>query len=237
MNSEPAGLANVLGIALHNIKLLEEALTHRSYLNEHPSDGAQSNERLEFLGDAVLDLVVTEHLFKTFPSYQEGHMTSIYAELVNASLLARTAHALSLDLYLRVSKGTAKENGKSKDMLLADAMEAVLGAIYLDQGYKAVQSVVMKHIIAPNISRIMKSARMVGGHLYFDAKSPLQALTQEKMKVTPSYRTLEESGPEHMKTFRSGVFMGEELIGEGTGSSKQESEEAAAQNALTRFIR
>jgi len=235
MTDEFLTLEKEIGVSFRNRRFLEEALTHRSYLNEHPLGGFQSNERLEFLGDAVLDLVVSEHLFKNFLIYQEGQMTSIYAELVNASLLARTAHSLGLYKYLRVSKGEAKENGKSKDMLSADAMEAVLGAVYLDQGYKAVQSIVMRHIIAPNLPSIMKSARVVGGHLYFGAKSPLQTLVQEKMKITPVYKILEEEGPEHMKTFKSGVFVQDELLGEGTGSSKQESEEAAAKDALQKL--
>lgn len=235
MTGDISILAKALGVTFRNVGLLEEALTHRSYLNEHPADSAQSNERLEFLGDAVLDLVVTEYLFKTFPLYQEGQMTSIYAELVNSSLLAKSAHSLGLSQYLRVSKGESRENGKSKDMLLADAMEAVLGAVYLDCGYKAAQSAVMQYIISPNLSQIMKSARVMGGHLYFDAKSALQTMAQEKMKVTPVYKTLEESGPEHMKTFKSGVFIGENLIGEGAGTSKQESEEQAAHHALLKL--
>jgi len=235
MTNDISTLAEALGVAFRNVRLLEEALTHRSYLNEHPEDGAQSNERLEFLGDAVLDLVITEHLFKTFPLYQEGQMTSIYSELVNASVLAKSAHSLNLSQYLRMSKGESRGNGKSRDVLLADAMEAVLGAVYLDQGYKSAQNVVMRYIISPNLSKIMKSARVMGGHLYFDAKSSLQTMMQERMKVTPAYRTLEESGPEHMKMFRSGVFIGENLVGEGTGSSKQESEEAAAHHALVKL--
>lgn len=212
-------------ITFKNKDLLKEALTHRSYLNENPSETLSHNERLEFLGDAVLELIVTENLFQKHPKSAEGFLTSLRAALVNYQMLARVARQIDLENYLLLSRGESKDTGKAREVILANAFEALIGAIYLDQGYNATGDFIIRFMF-PFLETIIKEG------LYKDAKSFLQEIAQEKFKVTPSYRVLEESGPDHQKIFRIGVYFGDELKAEGNGSSKQEAEISAAKTAL-----
>ncbi len=216
--------ARKLGIKFRNLKLLEEALTHRSFLNEHRNEVLSHNERLEFLGDAVLELVVTDFLFKNYDN-PEGELTAWRAALVNGEMLADISKKIGVESYLRMSKGEAKDTGKARRYILANAMEAIIGAIYLDQGYKVAENFISKNIIS-NIDRILQEK------LYIDPKSHFQEEAQKHAQITPSYKVLSEEGPDHDKKFVMGVFLGEELVGEGEGLSKQEAQREAARNAL-----
>lgn len=221
-------LQEKIDIKFKNQDLLKEALTHRSYLNENTSWHLPHNERLEFLGDAVLELIVTEDLFGRYPKEQEGQLTSLRAALVNYQMLARTAKEIGLENHIMLSRGEAKDSGKAREVILANAMEALIGAIYLDQGYDAVSKFIERFLM-PHLEEVIKAG------LYKDAKSQLQEIIQERLKLTPSYRVLEESGPDHHKTFRVGVYSGNDLIAEGQGASKQEAETDAAKNALNKL--
>lgn len=206
--------------------LLQEALTHRSYLNENKS-AKSHNERLEFLGDAVLELVVTEFLFAQYPDKQEGELTSIRAALVNTNSLAETAQKLSLDDHLMLSRGEAKDRGRARLVILANAFEALTGAIYLDGGYEKAREFLTENIIS-------KTEEIVARSLWQDPKSVLQEKAQENMSKTPVYKTLSEVGPDHAKTFTVGVYVGDKLLSRGTGMSKQEAETEAAKAALSK---
>ncbi len=218
-------LEKQLKITFKNKAALQEALTHRSYLNENPRWETSHNERLEYLGDAVLELVVTTYLFKTFPQKQEGDMTSIRAALVNHIMLSKVAGELGLEPFILLSRGEARENGRAKEAILANAVEALIGALYLDQGYEKAEKFINAHILC-HLNEVLEK------ELFIDAKSELQEIIQEKMKTTPTYRVLEEKGPDHEKEFIAGVFFGSEKIAEGEGFSKQDAERAAAANAL-----
>jgi ribonuclease III len=224
MVSDLSKLEKKLGLNFKSKELLQESLTHRSYLNEYPSAGAQ-NERLEFLGDAVLELIVSVYLFRNYPDEQEGRLTSLRAALVNYQTLSRVAKEIGLENFLRLSKGEAKDVGRARDVILANAIEALIGAIYLDAGYENAEDFIKKVVIV-HLDEIIE------GELYRDPKSTLQELVQEKIKVTPIYRVLSESGPDHSKEFIVGVFFGEEQKAEGKGASKQEAEMEAAKAAL-----
>ncbi len=220
-------LEKKIGIVFKNKKLLKEALTHRSYLNENPSaDSGRDNERLEFLGDSVLELITSEFLFKTYPDQPEGQLTVLRASLINYQTLAKVARGIDLENYLLLSKGETKDLGKARETILADALEALLAAIYLDQGYPASQNFVRKFLL-PLLDEIIEKK------LFRDSKSVLQEIAQEKFKLTPTYKVLEESGPDHQKIFRVGVYFGENLIAQGHGSFKQEAEISAANKALS----
>ena len=224
-----SSLEKKTGHQFKNINLLKEALTHRSYLNENPSWGkdflSSHNERLEFLGDAVLELIVTEVLFEDYPNSAEGELTSIRSALVNYQMLADVSREIILSDYILLSRGEAKDTGKARDVILANAFESLIGAIYLDGGYEAagkfINSFVMKRV-----------AEVMEKELYRDPKSFLQEIIQEKMKITPTYDVISEKGPDHAKVFRVGVYFGDQLITEGEGLSKQEAEVEAAKNAL-----
>ncbi len=216
--------AKTLGLSFKNLDLLVEALTHRSYLNENKGVPAH-NERLEFLGDAVLELAATRFLFERFPNKPEGELTAYRAALVNTISLAESAKLLGLNDMLRLSKGEAKDTGRARDIILANSYEAVLGALYLDQGYDAAEAFVARTLY-PKIDSIIEK------RAYQDAKSRFQEAAQDKKSITPSYKTLSEEGPDHDKHFTVGVFLNEEKFAEGIGKSKQEAEQAAAQNAL-----
>jgi ribonuclease-3 len=220
-------LLSKLGVRFKNEALLKEALTHRSYLNEHPDWPLPHNERLEYLGDAVLELAVSRELFDRFPNYPEGRLTVLRAALVNYQRLSQVASDIGLDRFILMSKGERADTSKAREVILANALEAVIGAIYLDQGFAAADTVIKRHVLT-YLPEILKTGS------YRDAKSELQELMQERQKVTPAYRVLGEEGPPHRRTFRIGVYFGEELIAEGTGSSKQEGEIEAAKNALKR---
>jgi ribonuclease-3 len=218
-------LEKTIGIEFKDKNLLKEALTHRSYLNENPNWG-KHNERLEFLGDSVLELVTSEFLYEKYPEENEGQLTVLRAALINYQMLAKVAREIDLENYLLLSKGEAKDTGKGREAILADALEALTAAIYLDQGYKTSEKFVIKFLL-PHLEEIEKK------QLYKDSKSLLQEIIQEQSKLTPTYKVLEESGPDHQKIFRVGVYVGERLIAEGRGSSKQEAEINAASQALS----
>jgi len=218
-------LAKRMGVSFQTPDLLVEALTHRSYLNEHRTYTGNHNERLEFLGDAVLELATTDFLFKKFPTAPEGELTAYRAALVNTVSLAEAAHALGVNEYLLLSKGEAKDTGRARDVILADALEAIIGALYLDAGYAAAEA-----FIAQNLFGAID--QIVATRSYRDAKSRFQEIAQEQYGVTPHYETLAEEGPDHAKVFTVGVFINTEEIARGKGQSKQEAEQTAAQSGL-----
>ncbi len=214
-------LAQQLDIPFKNLDLLVGALTHRSYLNEHREYTGAHNERLEFLGDAVLELAVTDFLFKKFPTKPEGELTAYRASLVNTVSLAETSQALGVNKYLLLSKGESKDTGRARDVILADAFEAIIGAVYLDQGFTAAEAFIAKNLYG-------KIDAVIENRSYQDAKSRFQEIAQEKQGTTPSYETVSEVGPDHDKRFTVGVFIGSREIARGEGQSKQEAEQAAA---------
>lgn len=213
-----------LGIPIKNSELFQESITHRSYLNEHRGYKLNHNERLEFLGDAVLELVVTEYLYHTFPN-PEGELTSFRAALVNGEMLAGIAGRLGIGEFLLMSRGEAKDTGRARMWLLANAMESVIGALYLDSGYEATRDFIEKNILS-------ELPKVLADGSYADPKSRFQELAQEKAGVTPNYRILKEWGPDHDRHFTAGIFIGEELVAEGEGASKQEAQRSAAEAAL-----
>ena len=220
-----SGLEKKLDIKFKDKDFLVQAFCHRSYLNENPDFYLENNERLEFLGDAVLELVITEHLYKKYPKEPEGELTNWRASLVNAKILAEIAKGLEFNDFLLLSRGEAKETGKARQYILANAFEAFIGAFYLDQGYKPCQEFIKKHLIK-RLSEIIEKG------LFKDAKSHFQEKAQEVNGVTPTYNVLEEWGPDHAKSFTIGVYIGKELVAKGKGSSKQEAEESAAEEGL-----
>ena len=226
--SKQEHLEEALGVAFKKKILLKEALTHRSYLNENPSWECPDNERLEFLGDAVIELAVTESLFEKFPKEDEGMLTGIRAALVNYQMLAAVAESIRLGGHLHLSKGEMKDNGRAREVILANAFEAVIGAVYLDKGYDAARKVVSALVM-------MRLDEVMAKKLYKDPKSLLQEKLQEEKKTTPTYRVLSESGPDHAKEFVVGVFVGDRKLAEGEGPSKQEAEAKAAERGLERF--
>ncbi|MFC1663167.1 ribonuclease III [Patescibacteria group bacterium] len=216
-----------LGVKFKDQRYLHNALIHRSYLNEHPRFEISHNERLEFLGDAVLELVVTEHLYKKYTN-PEGELTNWRASLVNAKMLADIAIELKVNDHLYLSKGEAKDTSvKARNNILANAVEAIIGAVYLDKGYNEAKKVITKHILV-KLPEILKK------HLYQDPKSKLQEISQEKLSITPSYKVLKEEGPDHNRRFVVGVFFDKIKVAVGEGSSKQEAQVAAAQAAISR---
>jgi ribonuclease III len=214
-----------IGISFKKRDLLIEALTHRSYLNEHRDYAGSHNERLEFLGDAVLELATTDFLFNKFPAKPEGDLTAYRAALVNTVSLAESAQELGVNEYLLLSKGEAKDTGRARDVILADAFEALIGAIYLDAGYEKAAEFIAKNLYA-------KIDAIIANRAYQDAKSRFQEASQEKRSTTPRYETLSEEGPDHARHFTVGVFIGAEEIARGEGQSKQEAEQSAAEAGL-----
>jgi ribonuclease-3 len=214
-----------VGIIFKDREILKQAFTHRSFLNENPSKGLKHNERLEFLGDAVLELIITEHLYKKYTEKAEGEMTSLRAALVNAIMLSEVASEIKLGDYLLLSKGEAKDMGKARQYILANTFEAVVGAIYLDQGYEVTHGFLEKYLFS-------KLEKIVNEKLWIDAKSLFQEKAQDKTGITPSYSVIKEEGPDHAKNFTVGIYLGQELVAQGGGSSKQEAEQDAASHAL-----
>lgn len=214
-----------LGHTFRDQSLLLQALTHRSYLNEHSDFPYTHNERLEFLGDAVLELIVTEHLYKTYAN-PEGDLTNWRAALVNAKTLAGISNDLKFEEYLLLSKGEARDkDSKARMYILANGIEAIIGAIYLDGGTPAAEKFIHSHILT-HLPKILEL------ELYKDAKSKFQETAQELLGVTPNYKVLEEKGPDHQKEFTVGVFLSHDLIAVGRGTSKQEAQVAAAEAGL-----
>jgi ribonuclease-3 len=224
-SKELTHLQERIGYTFKDPKLLGQALTHRSYLNEHPDWPTGHNERLEFLGDAVLELVVTEYLYEHYPSTPEGEMTNWRAALVNANMLSAITNDFDLNAHMLLSRGEARDTGRARQYILANAIEALIGAMYLDGGIEPcrtfIGSVVLAHL--PEI---------ISKKLYRDPKSLLQEEAQDRIGVTPTYRVMEEWGPDHARQFKIGVYLGRELAGEGQGESKQDAQQAAAEDAL-----
>ena len=217
-------LEKIIKIKFSNKDLLEQALVHRSYLNENPDFHLKDNERFEFLGDAVLEMIVTDYLYSNYLN-PEGELTNWRAALVNAKMLAKVAQQLGLNDYLLLSRGEAKDIGRARHYILANAFEALIGAIYLDQGYEKAQVFIKKQILG-QLSEIIKQK------LYQDPKSQFQEESQERIGFTPTYEVIKEWGPDHDKQFVVGVYLDKELIAQGQGSSKQEAQEKAAAVAL-----
>ena len=217
-------IEKILGLEIKDEDLYISAFTHRSYLNENRGFRLPHNERLEFLGDAVLELVATEYLYKNY-NHPEGELTNFRSALVNYKILSEIAGRLGFEKFLQMSRGEAKDTGRARQVILANCIEAVIGAIYLDQGYKMSTVFIEKEILVDLPS-------IIDGGTYVDPKSKLQEMVQEKRGITPTYSVLSESGPDHNKVFVVGAFVGQTEVGRGNGPSKQEAELSAAENAL-----
>jgi ribonuclease-3 len=219
-------LEKVIEIEFKNKELLKQSVVHRSYINEHPEFKLSHNERLEFLGDAVLEIIVTEYLFNSFPDTAEGDLTNWRASLVNSKMLANVAEDIELEKYIYLSRGEAKDkNSKARQYILANAVEALIGATYLDQGIRGAKKFVKAKILS-------KLDHILTHKLYLDPKSKFQEKAQEIIGATPHYRVLKESGPDHNKVFEVGLYIGEEMVAKGKGQSKQEAQVEAAANGL-----
>lgn len=214
-----------IGFEFFNKDLLKQAFTHRSYLNENPKENLGHNERLEFLGDAVLELVVTQYLYDTYKDKSEGELTSFRAALVNSTMLHQVAEDLELNDYLLLSRGEKKDSGRARQYILANTVEALIGALYLDQGYEAARLLISR-VLLPYINEVIEKG------LFIDAKSLFQEEAQERYNITPKYDVLKEWGPDHAKNFSVGVYLNGELIAEGIGVSKQVAQQEAARKGL-----
>ncbi|MBU1255679.1 ribonuclease III [Patescibacteria group bacterium] len=217
-------LEKKIKIKFNNKDLLQQAFVHRSYLNENPDFYLKDNERLEFLGDAVLEMIVTEYLYKSYPN-SEGELTNWRAALVNAKILAKIANNIKLNNYLLLSKGETKDTGRARQYIMANAFEALIGSIYLDQGYEKSYQFIEREILK-ELPKIIKQK------LYQDPKSKFQEKSQDKVGITPSYEVINEWGLDHAKNFVVGVYLDKELVAEGQGVSKQEAQEKSAEAAL-----
>src|SRR3990172_11573603 len=225
MTKELSSLERHLAVSFNNKDVLRQAVVHRSYLNEHPEFPLGNNERLEFLGDAVLELVVTENLYNNYDN-REGEITNWGAALVNSQMLSRIANDLHLEDFIYLSKGEAKDQStKARQFILANALEAIIGAVYLDQGWEAAKMLIQNKILI-HLPEILEKK------LYIDPKSHLQEIAQERFGFTPFYKVLEESGPDHAKQFVVAVYLGDEQLATGLGTSKQEAQVEAAARAL-----
>lgn len=214
-------LEKLIGVTFTDSRHLLTAITHRSYLNEHREARQEHNERSEFLGDAVLELVVTDFLFHKYPEKPEGDLTAIRAALVNTVSLSEVATNMNVNEFLLLSKGEERDTGRARQYILANTFESLIGAIYLDQGYETAKEFIASHLFD-------KTETIVAKRLWQDGKSRFQELAQEHASVTPSYETLSQAGPDHDRVFTVGVFLGKEKIAEGKGRSKQEAEQSAA---------
>lgn len=218
-------LEKKIDIKFKDINFLRTALVHRSYLNEHKDFSLDQNERLEFLGDAVLELVVTDHLYKNY-NKPEGVLTNWRSSLVNGEMLSFVSENLDIYDFMYLSKGEAKDkNKKARQYILANAFEAIVGAIYLDQGYDSARKFIENNLI-------IHLKKIIEDKTYIDAKSMFQEKSQEMAGITPRYKVLSESGPDHNKKFVVGVYLDKELVAEGEGYSKQEAQTAAASKGL-----
>ena len=224
-DSNLARLEQVIDVTFKDKNHLLTAMTHRSYLNEHREAKQDHNERYEFLGDAVLELVVTDFLFAKYPEKPEGELTAIRAALVNTNTLSDASSKLGVNEFLLLSKGEAKDMGRARLYILANAFEAIVGAIYQDQGYESAQKFIAEQLFS-------RTELIVEKRLWQDAKSRFQELAQEQTNITPTYETLKQEGPDHDRIFTVGVFLGKDKIAEGQGRAKQEAEQAAAEAAI-----
>lgn len=220
-------IEDILGVSFADPALLQIAFTHRSYINEHRKANLEHNERMEFLGDAVLELVVTDYLYRNYQN-PEGELTAWRSALVKTESLAELAEKLEIGQFLLMSRGEAKTGGRTRQALLANLVEATIGAIYLENGYDAAKKFIETRLIT-NLEEIIKTGA------YIDAKSHFQELAQEKVGTTPSYKVLSEVGPDHDKTFVVGVYLSTKKYGEGEGSSKQAAQQAAALSGLEKL--
>lgn len=225
MNNNYKDLENKIGVNFKNQEYLITALTHRSYLNENRDNSSENNERLEFLGDAVLELITSVYLFETYPERPEGELTSFRSAIVRTESLAEASRGLGVGEYLRMSRGEAESGGADKDYLLANTYESILGAIYMDQGYEECKKFVHKTLV-PKVENIVEN------RLDIDSKTKIQEMIQSEYKVTPTYDVIDEEGPDHDKTFTVAVKIEDETIGTGKGSSKQKAEEDAASDGI-----
>lgn len=214
-----------IGHAFRDERLIQTAFTHRSFLNENRGTGREHNERLEFLGDAVLELAVTDFLFRKFPEKPEGELTMYRAALVNTVSISDAAQKLGMNDFLLLSRGEARDTGRARAIILANAFEAVIGAIYLDAGYDAAQAFIAAQLFH-------KTDEVIEKRLWQDAKSRFQEIAQDKTGITPSYQLMHHTGPDHARTFTVGAFLATERIAVGEGKSKQEAEQNAAEKAL-----
>lgn len=215
----------ITNIIFTDKKLLEQAFIHRSYINESNGSKLSHNERLEFLGDAVLELIVTDYLYNKYPDRDEGELTAYRSALVNAVIIGEVAQEIGMNDYLLLSKGEAKDAGRARNYILANTYEAYVGAVYIDQGYNVARDFIAKTLFG-------KIDTIVAKKLWRDAKSLVQEKSQEYLSVTPVYKVVSESGPDHDKHFTIAVFFGDEEVAHGKGKSKQEAEQAAARQAL-----
>jgi ribonuclease-3 len=225
MPSRYQDLETKIGLNFDNLDLLDLAFVHKSYVNENKHSKPDHNERLEFLGDAVLELIVTNFLYKNYPQSDEGDLTNWRSALVKGENLAAIAGDLNLGAYLYLSRGEEISKGRHKAYILANTLEALIGAIFLDKGYEKANEFVQKFVIT-RLEEILEN------NLHIDAKSLFQEIAQEKLNATPEYKVLSDEGPDHSKIFTVGAFVKDELIAEGKGSSKQKAEQDAANNAL-----
>lgn len=216
------------GFSFKEPRLIRQAFTHRSYLNENKEPGLEHNERLEFLGDAVLELAVTDFLYRKYPHKTEGDLTAYRAALVNTVSISDAAKKLGMNEFLLLSKGEAKDTGRAREYILANTFESFIGALYLDQGYAAAEKFIAENLFA-------KTDEVVSKRLWQDAKSKFQEEAQEREGATPSYKLVGESGPDHAKVFVSAVFVGSKEVARGEGKSKQEAEQDAAHRALEKL--
>ncbi len=221
-------LEQKIGVEFTNKDLLTQAFVHRSYLNENPDFLLFHNERLEFLGDAVLELIVTNYLYTNQPDKSEGELTSWRAALVNTKMLSAVAKEIGLNDFLLLSRGEKRETGKARDYILANTLESLIGSVYLDRGLEQAQKFVERFLL-PKISLVQRE------QLFQDAKSKFQEIAQEKTGITPVYALLKEWGPDHAKRFVVGAYLEDTCVGQGEGSSKQEAEEQAAKQALEKI--
>lgn len=219
--------AEKIGFSFKDPAILRQAFTHRSYINEHRGSDVGHNERLEFLGDAVLELVVTDYLYREYPGKTEGEMTAYRAALVNTNTLSDVAHEIGINDYLLLSKGEEKDLGRARNIILADTFEALIGAIYLDQGYVAAQKFIAEFLFP-------KTQDIIAKNLWQDSKSFFQERAQEELGLTPTYVVIDEQGPDHNKRFTVGLYVGDDLVATGIGHSKQEAEQKAAQIGLVK---
>jgi len=218
---------NRINVAFRDKSLLRQAFIHRSYINENKNSGLEHNERLEFLGDAVLELVITDYLYNKYSTKPEGELTAYRSSLVNANILSGVASKLGVNDFLLLSRGEAKDIGRARQYILANTFESIIGAIYIDQGYE-----VAKQFISTQLFGLIDD--IVKHGTWIDAKSRFQEMAQEKVGITPSYKTTKESGPDHDKHFTVGLFLDGDLVVEGSGKSKQEAEQEAARKGLER---
>jgi len=227
MKQTLSDLEKALTLRFKDKDLLQKVFVHRSYLNEHPKFKLDNNERLEFLGDAVLELIVTEYLYRNYTN-PEGELTNWRSALVKGEMLSKVAARLKIGDYLLLSKGEEKSGGKNRELILANTFEALIGAIYMELGYKGAKKFVEEHLIK-ELDEILEKK------LYQDSKSHLQEWSQESNGATPTYKIISETGPDHAKVFTVGVSVGKEILAEGTGSSKQKAEQQAAFAAVKKL--